>query len=111
MLYKFKSKATGDVIMLEPQGKQILRIIGKDPSAKGIVLAQEIPLAIQALRDAVTQEEAEIDAAQQASDAAQSTEGPLGAAPQGIRLRQRVVPFIDMLQRAHAEEADVVWGV
>jgi hypothetical protein len=38
MLYKFKSKATGDVIMLEPQGRQILQIMGKDPGLKGIIL-------------------------------------------------------------------------
>ncbi|MEY4122904.1 MAG: hypothetical protein RLZZ457_1742, partial [Pseudomonadota bacterium] len=28
-----------------------------------------------------------------------------------ISLRQRVVPFIDMLRRAHAEDKEVVWGV
>ena len=38
MLYKFKSKATGDLIMLEPQGKQIFKLIGKEPGAKGIIL-------------------------------------------------------------------------
>jgi Domain of unknown function (DUF1840) len=26
-------------------------------------------------------------------------------------LKQRVVPFIDMLRRAHAEDKDIVWGV
>jgi hypothetical protein len=30
---------------------------------------------------------------------------------EGIGLRQRVVPFIDMLKRAQAQEVDVVWGV
>lgn len=29
MLYKFKSRATADLIMLEPQGRQIVTIIGK----------------------------------------------------------------------------------
>jgi hypothetical protein len=28
-----------------------------------------------------------------------------------ISLKQRVVPFIDMLRRAHAEDKEVVWGV
>ena len=31
MLYKFKSKAAGDLIMLEPNGRRVLEIIGKDP--------------------------------------------------------------------------------
>ena len=36
MLYKFRSKAAGDVIMLGPNGDQVLRIVGRDPSSKGI---------------------------------------------------------------------------
>ena len=30
MLYKFKSKAAGDLIMLEPNGRRVLEIIGKE---------------------------------------------------------------------------------
>ena len=29
MLYKFKSRATADVIMLEPNGRQLVQIMGK----------------------------------------------------------------------------------
>ena len=111
MLYKFKSKATGDVIMLEPQGRQILQIIGKSPEAKGIVLSVEMPDAIQALRDAVAQEEAALAAAEQALKEQDGSDTSVKSASGSIRLKQRVVPFIDMLQRAHAEEVDVVWGV
>jgi hypothetical protein len=107
MLYKFKSKATGDVIMLEPQGKQILRLIGKEPAAKGIIEPHEMMPAIEALRAAVQREEAA--QAQAKADAAEKGEPPPRF--EGIGLRQRVVPFIDMLQRAHQEDADVVWGV
>ncbi len=111
MLYKFKSKATGDVIMLEPQGRQILQIIGKSPEAKGIVLSVEMPDAIQALRDAVAQEEAALAAAEQAQKEQDGSDTSVTSASGSIRLKQRGVPFIDMLQRAHAEEVDVVWGV
>lgn len=107
MLYKFKSKATGDVIMLEPQGKQILKIIGKEPGAKGIIEPTDMLAAIEALRAAVQREEA--TQAQAKEEAA--AKGEPAPRFEGIGLRQRVVPFIDMLQRAHKEEADVVWGV
>jgi len=30
MLYKFKSKATGDLIMMQPSGDQVLRIVGRE---------------------------------------------------------------------------------
>ena len=111
MLYKFKSKATGDVIMLEPQGRQILQIIGKDPAAQGILLSIDIPDAIQALKDAVLKEEQEIQEAMVAQQEKSGTLGASTAGAGGIRLKQRVVPFIGMLQRAHTEEVDVVWGV
>ena len=47
MLYKFKSKAAGDLIMLEPNGRRVLDIIGKDPGAKGIILPEEMPPAMK----------------------------------------------------------------
>jgi len=116
MLYKFKSKATGDLIMLEPQGKQILKLIGKEADAKGIILPNEMLGAIDALHAAVAQEEQAYEAAKEAAKDAAHVESAQGATavvdgPRGISLKQRVVPFIDMLRRAHAEDKEVVWGV
>lgn len=108
MLYKFKSKATGDLIMLEPQGKQVLNIIGKTPGPKGIIEPEEMLAAIDALHAAVTREEA---AHAQAEQAAKDAGEPLPKGAKGITLRQRIVPFVDMLRRAHAENKEVVWGV
>ena len=115
MLYKFKSKATADLIMLEPNGKQILRIIGKEPTPKGILEVAEMPRAIEALRQAVQQEEdtrAQMDA--QNVSGSVDTKETKGAVTSGqerpVSLRQRAAPFIDMLQRAHKANKDVVWG-
>ena len=36
MIYKFRSKAAGDLIMLGPHGDQIMRILGREPAPKGI---------------------------------------------------------------------------
>ena len=111
MLYKFKSKATGDLIMLEPQGKHILKLIGKEPGAKGIILPNEMLTAIDALNTAVAQEELAIQAAKDGSKAEDGAAAPAAEGPRAISLKQRVVPFIDMLRRAHAEDKEVVWGV
>ena len=46
MLYKFKSKATGDLILLEPQGRQFLSLIGKAVEPKGIIEADQMPEAL-----------------------------------------------------------------
>lgn len=106
MLYKFKSKASGDLIMLEPNGRRVLEIIGKT-GAKGIVLPEQMPAAIAKLEAAVKQEEAEHHAA----EAPGGEEGGLGYDGTSVGLRQRVLPFIEMLKRCQQAEKEVVWGV
>ncbi len=98
MLYRFKSKNVGDVIMLEPNGRKVLEIIGKDAGPKGIILAQEMPAALAALEAAIALEES--------GDEAE------GVVPgDGLGLHQRAISFIDMLRRNQAAGTDVVWGV
>ena len=107
MIYKFKSKAAGDLIMLEPQGRRVLEVIGKDAGPTGIITASQIPGAISALEAAIAQEEAMKKAP--GSDGADSADDPSPA--ESIGLRQRAKPFLDMLRRCDAAQADVVWGV
>ena len=59
MLYKLKSKAAGDLILLEPQGKQLLTLIGKRPEAQGIIAPEEMLDAMEALRQAIAKQEAD----------------------------------------------------
>ena len=107
MLYKFKSKAAGDLIMLEPNGRRVLQIIGKDPAPKGIILPQEMPGAVTRLEEAIAAEEAEH---QQAIEEAKAS-GQVPPTFEFVSLRQRAVPFIDMLKRCAKEEKEIVWGV
>ena len=106
MLYKFKSRAAADLIMLEPQGRQIVTLIGKTPGANGIVTAAQIPAAIAALEAAVAADEA-----QPAVEDVTEEETANNERKDTVRLRQRAAPFIDMLRRSAAENVDVVWGV
>lgn len=107
MLYKFKSKAAGDLIMLEPNGRRVLEIIGKDPGPKGIILPEEMPGAIGALEAAIAREEAEHQAA--IDDA--KAKGQVAPRFDAVSLRQRAVPFLDMLLRCSREGREIVWGV
>ena len=107
MLYKFKSKAAGDVILLQANGDQILTIIGKEPTVKGIILPEQMLAAIAALEQAIAQGQA---AQADTGDAppAQPDDTP---ASDRVSLRQRAAPFIDMLRRCHAAGKEIVWGV
>ena len=53
MHYVFRSRADADLIMMAPVGDQLLRIIGRVPSARGIIEAAALPAAIQAIEGAV----------------------------------------------------------
>lgn len=107
MLYKFKSKAAGDLIMLEPNGRRVLEIIGKDPGPTGIIQPPEMAPAIAALEQAITDEEAR----QQAMVEEARAKGEEPPRFEAIGLRQRAVPFIDMLKRCGQAGKEIVWGV
>lgn len=107
MLYIFKSKAAGNLIMLQPNGERVLQIIGKDAGPKGIVLPEQMPAAIAALEQAIAAEEGG------ASDRPEPSEDDRDAssASSRIGLRVRATPFIDMLKRCHEANREIVWGV
>jgi len=94
MLYKFKSKVTGDLIMLAPDAKRLLKIMGREDQVKGIFLAEQLKAAIEALENAVVLAEAE---------GSQD--------PKQISLRNRSQPMLKMLKACQAKSVDVVWGV
>jgi len=111
MLYKFKSKVTGDVIMLQANGQHMLEIIGKhtasEPSTKGILLPEQMPQAMQALKEAVQREEAQ---QQEAIAQAQAENLPVPRF-EAISLRQRTLPFMDMIRQCLKAKEVITWGV
>ena len=107
MIYKFKSKAAGDVIMMAASGDQVLRILGREPAAKGILEVAAMPAAMQAIEAAVMQDER----ARQQAEAEAAAEGKPLAPRESVTLRQRAWPLLEMIKRSHAAQAEIVWGV
>lgn len=103
MLYKFKSKAAGDVIMLGPTGDQVLRLVGREPAPKGIFEVDHMPALIAALETAVAADDARRE--QQGADG----DGARGKGD-GVTLRQRAWPLVEMLRRCHAAREVITWG-
>ena len=107
MIYKFKSKAAGDVIMMGPAGDDVLRVIGKSPGVTGIIEVAAMPAAIAALEQAIAADEA----ARAQAEKEAAAEGTKLGARDGVTLRQRAWPLVEMMKRSIGEKADVVWGV
>lgn len=106
-VYRFKSRETGELVMLEPHARKILQILGKEPSGPGVVLPDQMPGAVEALRAAAVEEETN---RKRLKDEAQARGEP---SPDfdPVSLRMRSAPFIEMLQRAEKAGVEVVWGV
>jgi Domain of unknown function (DUF1840) len=106
MLYKFKTAASGDVIMLEATGRQVLEIIGKGPDAKGILLPEQMPAAKAALLAAVERDEALAALTEEEED---QDEGHRGN--QRISLRARAWPLVMLIEHSSQANVPITWGV
>ena len=107
MIYKFKSKAAADVIMMGPNGDALLRAIGREPAPKGIIEPAACGPSIAAIEQALRADEA----ARAEAEAEAAARGDTLPAREGVALRQRLWPMVEMLKRAGAANEPVVWGV
>jgi hypothetical protein len=100
MIYEFKSRATGSLIMTNDVAETLLHIIGKPngtKGTKGVIVPDAMPAAIAALNKEI--------ALQKNSEESVDNEGK----PK-VSLSQRAFPFIEMLQRAHKAGKEITWG-
>ena len=86
----------------------MLRLIGSEPAAKGIIEADAMPAAIAALEPAVAADEA---AASRRARRPRAEGSPLPPREGGVSLRQRAWPMVEMIERCHADGDEIVWGV
>ena len=107
MIYKFKSKAAGDLIMLGPNGDAMLRAIGREPAPKGIIEPVAMPAAIEAIERAIAADEA---ARAEAEREARDKGEPLPPR-EAVSPRQRLFPMVEMMRRAMKDDEPIVWGV
>jgi len=105
-VYRFKSRETGDLVMLKQHGKLLLEIMGKDPSRPGIIQPGEMSGAVKAIRAAVAADEA-----RQPQKEEDDTQDDALSSSDTVSLRMRSTPFIEMLQRCEKAGVDIVWGV
>jgi hypothetical protein len=107
MLYEFKSRATGSVMMTQAVAERILQIIGKSPQPKGVILPEHMGQAIAALQAAVHAERAAPPPAKKTTDRIEDEEQSEPA----VTLGQRAFPFIEMLRLSLAAGKEITWGV
>jgi hypothetical protein len=98
----FKSKATGDLLMVSAHAQAVLEVLGKTAAQPGILIPEDMPAALTKLRS--LPEEAPSD--DEGDEGASSVDGM-----DGVSLRKRAWPLARMIEEAHAANAAIVWGV
>jgi hypothetical protein len=107
MIYKFRSKAAGDVIMLGPNGDALMRAIGRTPAPKGIIEPKDMAAAMAAIERTIAADEA----ARAEAEAEAAAKGESLPPREGVTPRQRLWPMVEMMRRAAAADEPIVWGV
>jgi hypothetical protein len=104
MLVQFVSSETGEVLMYADVAKVLLQAMGKECTARGAFLPEQMLPAAQALREAVKRSEAQQPVEDEDEEDGKKKEVVVG-------LRQRAWPLIDMLERTAkaGREANIVW--
>lgn len=106
MLITFQSTATPDVLMLRDLAQFLLGIVGKRLDTRGVILRDDLSLAINRLEVAIS-ECKKADAAHeiwQWASHGHQTEHDGG-------LSQRSWPFLEMLREAHKKNTNIIWGL
>lgn len=106
MIYKFRSQATGDLIMLGPHGDHFLSLLGRDPAPRGIIEVAHMPEVLHRIEAAIAADEA---ARSRPRSDDEADDERAGTDP--IPLRQRLWPMVEMIRQAQAADRPIVWGV
>jgi hypothetical protein len=97
MLVKFHSSTSGEIMMFADVARQLVAILGKEPLARGVITFEQLPVAIEAVSSALARARGEGPGAEVPGE------------PLPVSLAQRLVPFLELLQRTRADEGYVMW--
>jgi cyclopropane-fatty-acyl-phospholipid synthase len=102
MAIKFKSQATGDLVMVQATAEAVLALLGKSPNQPGIIEPADMAQALVTLKgasDEVPKPNVDDD-----------DERELGFSDEVVSLRKHAYPLVLMIERALAAGKPIVWG-
>lgn len=100
MLITFTSRKSASVMMFGEIAKQMMRLVGKEPTDQGTVTVADLPAAIAKLKAAIALDRG----GAQVTTSDDSEEIAVGAA-------QRALPLLTLFEESLKGDAPVVWGV
>lgn len=97
MLVKFDSNVAGELLMFADVARRLLQVAGKECSARGVILAEQVPEIVARLRQA------------SADDKRQHAGSDDDEDPNVVSLGRRAQPFIEFLELTARDKGFVVW--
>lgn len=104
MLVRFSSTQTEPLLMFGDIAVQLIKMLGATGNVPGAITAEDLPAAITALRQKLQVLAATKPPAAQAEDDEEE-----GEHEPPIELAARAAPLLDLLERARAGNAAVMW--
>lgn len=108
MLVTFSSKADADILMMGDHAKTVLKLAGKQIDdtvpERGVFSVEQLPEAIAKLKAAMAAEKPQHNE----DDPDEPKPHPLS---EKVSLAQRAYPLLNMMQKAQAANAPVLWEV
>jgi hypothetical protein len=102
MLIKFKTTASyPEITMFGQVALKLLEMMGRSGAVPSAISAEDIPAALQSLREAVAEEDAALE--DQPPDEEEEGE------ERRVSLHNRALPLIEMLEAAERENVPVMW--
>lgn len=115
MLIRLNSSTSGEMIMFAEHARQLFEIIGKECTARGVFIKEQLPEAIARLHHAVEEEkkalhEAEHKARLEGFDLDDEvTDEEHKSGRTGIHLGQRATPLIHLMEWTQKEDGFILW--
>src|SRR5690606_23105622 len=105
MIYTFRSKAVGELIMLSQHAQPLLEAAGKSAETarqeRGVFTPEQLGAAIGGIERAIR--------ASDDPDFNEDDPEQAARAKQYVSLAQRAQPLLEMLDKANRKQVDVVW--
>ena len=120
MLIKMTSNTSGEMIMLAEHAHSLFHIIGKECTARGVFIAEQLPGAIEKLHRAVNDEKQALHEAERRmrENHEEEDEDPEEKAAReeeymagriGVHLGQRAQPLINLMEWTLKEGGFILW--
>ena len=121
MLIRFNSNKAGEMIMLAEHARQLFDILGKETTARGVFVTEQLPEAIDKLHQAIAAERVrllEMERAERAAgdddldedpEARAEREEECKAGKRGMHLCQRAQPLINLMKWTLQEGGFILW--